>query len=63
MKVEINFITLWYNVNMKTKTPPKAEYKKVLDPYNAKDRKELIRKAVQRTVKEYGKALEKLGNE
>lgn len=48
---------------MKTKVQNKGQYKKALNPHNVKDRKEIIRKAVERTVKEYGKALEKLGNE
>jgi hypothetical protein len=35
---------------------------KKLDPNNPEERKELIRQAVQRTVKEYGEALKKLAS-
>jgi hypothetical protein len=36
---------------------------KSLDPNKSHERREIIRQAVDRTIKEYGKALEKLGNE
>jgi hypothetical protein len=37
--------------------------KKKLDPNNEKDRSEMVRKAVDRAVNEYGEALEKLSRE
>lgn len=34
-----------------------------LDPNKPNDRKTIVRTAVEKTVREYGKALEKLGND
>lgn len=39
------------------------EKKKKLDPNNEKDRREMIKKAVNRAVNEYGEALKKLSRE
>lgn len=41
----------------------KQKKKKRLDPKNEKDRREMVRKAVNKAVNEYGEALEKLSRE
>lgn len=37
--------------------------RKKLNPANPEERKEIIKEAVQRTVKEYGETLKKLGSD
>lgn len=42
----------------------KTEHKSTkLDPRNPTERKQIITQAVERTIKEYGEALKKLGKE